>query len=169
MPTSKLRSALIALLFVVLAALVNAGLTWALEPYGTITELIWSQYRALEPGEIDTLCLGSSYAHRSFDPAAIDSTLGSESFNFATPAQSLGCSYDAIEHAIDDHGVTRVILGLGIETLPEKPWINTYITFKQAELAGCDLAGQIFGTLAIPLNPSFFGGAASLGSFFPWA
>ena len=169
MPTSKLRSALIALALIVVAGLANLGLSLALEPYGTITELIWSQYRALEPGEIDTLCLGSSYAHRSFDPAAIDSTLGSESFNFATPAQSLSCSYDAIEHAIDDHGVTRVILGLGIETLPEKPWINTFITFKQAELAGCDLADQIAGTLAIPLNPSFFGGAASLGSFFPWA
>ena len=99
MPTSKLRSALIALALIVVAGLANLGLSLALEPYGTITELIWSQYRALEQGEIDTLCLGSSYAHRSFDPAAIDSTLGSESFNFATPAQSLSCSYDAIEHA----------------------------------------------------------------------
>ena len=169
MRTSKLRSALIALLFVVLAALVNAGLTWALEPYGTITELIWSQYRALEPGQIDTLCLGSSYAHRSFDPAAIDSTLGSTSFNFATPAQSLDCSYDAIELAINEHGVTRVILGLGIETLPEKPWINTYITFKQAQMEGMDPLGQAATFLSIPLHGSFFSGAASLGSFFPWA
>ena len=169
MQTSKLRSALIALAFIVIAALVNVGLTFALEPYGTITEVIWSQYRALQPGQIDTLCLGSSYAHRSFDPAAIDSSLGSTSFNFATPAQSLDCSYDAIELAIREHGVRRVILGLGIETLPEKPWINTYITFKQAQMEGMDLAGKAHTLLSIPFHGSFFGGAASLGTFFPWA
>ena len=169
MRTSKLRSALVALVFIVIAALANMGLTYALEPYGTITELIWSQYRALEPGQIDTLCLGSSYAHRSFDPAAIDSTLGSTSFNFATPAQSLDCSYDAIELAIHEHGVQRVILGLGIETLPEKPWINTYITFKQAQMEGMGLSESIATFLQIPLHGSFSGGAASLGAFFPWA
>lgn len=169
MRTSKLRSALTALILIIAAALANWGLGYALEPYGTITEVIWSQYRALEPGQIDTLCLGSSYAHRSFDPAALDSTLGSTSFNFATPAQSLDCSYEAIELAIEEHGVQRVILGLGIETLPQTPWINTYITFKQAKMAGMDPVGRLSELLSIPLHGSFFGGAASLGSFFPWA
>lgn len=169
MQTSKLRSALAALILIIAAALANRGLGYALEPYGTITEVIWSQYRALEPGQIDTLCLGSSYAHRSFDPAALDAALGSASFNFATPAQSLDCSCEAIALAIEEHGVQRVILGLGIETLPQKPWINTYITFKQAEMADMDPVGRLTELLSIPLHGSFFGSAASLGSFFPWA
>ena len=53
MPTSKLRSALIALALIVVAGLANLGLSLALEPYGTITELIWSQYRALEQAVVD--------------------------------------------------------------------------------------------------------------------
>ena len=165
---SRLRKVLIALIGLAAVVLVNVGLTLALEPYGTYAELKWHLYRQLEPGSIDTLIVGSSYAQLCLHPAAIDEGLGSTSFNMGMPAQSLDNSYVAIKQAYEDHGIERVILATSINTMIQKPWKYPSITFTQGKCQGESLVEQAADWWNMLTDPNFFGTDASLQAFVPW-
>ena len=164
----RLRTIAIAVIGIAVAILVNIGLTLALEPYGAYAELKWYLYRELEPGSIDTLILGSSYAQLCLHPAAIDETLGSTSFNMGMPAQSLDNSLVAIKQAYEDHGIKRVILATSINTMIQKPWSYPSITFTQGKCKGESLPQQLSDWANMLTDPHFFGTSDSLYAFFPW-
>ena len=75
-------------LVLVAAVLANWGLCWVLEPYGTTTEVVWSEYRAAADEDIDTLITGPSFA-MDMDPNIIDPVLGSSSWSLSTRQLSL--------------------------------------------------------------------------------
>ena len=164
----KLRKVLGALLAIAVVILINVGLTLAFEPYGSYAELKWYLYRQLEPGSIDTLIVGSSYAQLCLHPAAIDEGLGSTSFNMGMPAQSLDNSLVAIKQAYEDHGIKRVILATSINTMIQKPWSYPSITFTQGKCKGESLFEQLGDWWNLLTDPNFFGTDASLHAFVPW-
>ena len=84
---------------------VDALCSFALEQYGSLSSVMWSEYRAAAGESIDTVVVGSSTAQRAFDPAVLDATLGTTTFSMATPAQPLDDSYTAAKQAIEDHHV----------------------------------------------------------------
>ena len=164
----KLRKVIIALVGIAIAILVNVGLTYALEPYGTYAELKWYLYRELEPGSIDTLIVGSSYAQLCVWPAAVDKTLGSTSFNMGMPAQSLDNSLVVIKEAYEDHGIKRVILATSINTMIQSPWSYSAITFTQGKCQGESLPEQISNWWNLLTDPHYFGTGDSIYALVPW-
>ena len=172
MPTSKKpgiwRKALIVIVGILAAILVNVGLTYALEPYGGYAELKWYLYRGLEPASIDTIFVGSSYAQLNLFPAAIDEDLGSTSFNMGMPAQSLDHSLVAIKQAYEDHGIKRAIVTVSLNTMIQVPWSYSSVTFTQGKGQGENLLEQAADWASFLTNPHFFGTGASIHALFPW-
>lgn len=164
-----IAKALVVVIGIVLATLVNVGLTYALEPYGSYAELKWYLYRGLEPKSIDTLIVGSSYAQLNLFPAAIDEDLGSTSFNMGMPAQSLDNSLAAIKQAYEDHGITRVILTDSINTMIQVPWSYSSVTFTQGKGQGESIFEQVADWARFLTDPHFFGTGASVHAIFPWS
>ncbi len=81
-------------------------MTFALYPYGSRTQVMWSEFRA-EQG-IDTLCLGSSIGAHSYDPDVFDRELGSKSFNMCTDSQLVVESHLGLREALESNDVKRV-------------------------------------------------------------
>lgn len=103
----RLLACIVALAF--LAGL-NAAITFAIEPFGSKSELAWTDYSAEE--NIDTVIVGTSLAQNAIDPQLLDELCGSNSFCLATPSQLLEESFVAIQTAYEDHGIKRAILGV---------------------------------------------------------
>ena len=116
MRTSKrILKALAVLMF---AFLVNYALCVALVPYGSKSEIMWTDLR--QTGDLDMVFLGTSLVERSVNPNVIDEALGTESFNMATPSQSLEDTYLGVEEAIREHHVKRVIIGVEFSDLSKR-------------------------------------------------
>lgn len=94
--------------FVILDVLI----TFARAPYGSKSQVAWSEYAREQKGDIDTLIVGSSTVMAGLDPAVLDEELGTYAYNLATPDQWLEESLVGIRTAYEDHGIKRVILGL---------------------------------------------------------
>ena len=155
-------------LVLVAAVLANWGFCWVLEPYGTTTEVVWSEYRAAAGQDIDTLITGPSFA-MDMDPNVIDPVLGSSSWSLSTHAQSLVGTRLTVETAIRDHGVRRVIIGLGYETIAREVWYNPSVTFVQAKAESEPISEQLSDWASLLMDPRYVGNGYSLTSLFPWS
>lgn len=156
------------LIVMVLGVAANWGLCWLLEPYGTTTEVVWSEYRAAADQDIDTLITGPSFA-MDMDPNVIDPVLGSSSWSLSTHAQSLVGTRLTIETAIRDHHVSRVIVGMGYETIAREVWYNPSVTFVQAKAEGEPIGEQLSDWASLLMDPRYVGNGYSLTSLFPWS
>lgn len=103
------KSALKILAIVAFAACVNACFTFAIEPYGSKSQVMWTDYRRQE--NLDMVFVGTSLAERAFDPAVIDAQLGTNSYNMATPGQWIEESYLALQTAVKDHRPKTIVFG----------------------------------------------------------
>ena len=148
---------------------VDALCSFALEQYGSLSSVMWSEYRAAAGESIDTVVVGSSTAQRAFDPAVLDATLGTTTFSMATPAQPLDDSYTAAKQAIEDHHVRRVILGVDYESLSNENWAGSHVAFARAKMDGESLSQAVADYWKLLVSPAFFGRADSLCALFPWA
>ena len=118
MRTSKVKIAIGVVLALAFFAACNAAVTFALEPYGSKSELTWADYHEME--SMDTLVIGSSLPKAAYDPYAIDDACGTTTFNLSSPSQTLEESLIGIRTAYADYGIKRVILGLSCSALTNK-------------------------------------------------
>ena len=167
MQTSRTRKILLAILLSAVCFFVaNSALTFLLEPYGSKSEITWTDYQAAE--KIDTLVVGTSLAHHAIDPAVLDETCGSSSFNMATPNQTLEESLIGIETAYEDFGIKRVVIGVSAESLENDDAPNPSSAFLRQR----GLAKGFGPTVATTVRVLFEFGAAtqddSLNCLFPW-
>lgn len=166
---AKRRHPLRAFLAVVaIAVVLDIALCYLLEPYGGYSEVVWSEYYARADKPIETVLVGSSYAQFGFTPMVIEEELDSPTFSLATPAQSVASSYSAVERAISDHDVKRVLLGLGYDEFCYDPWINSAITFTQNKIRGESLADAATDVSRLFFDEHFFPRSYSIVAFFPW-
>lgn len=86
---SVLRRIVETLVIVAIAVGLDVLLVYALYPYGSTSEVVWSEYFSAADKSIDTVIVGSSTAQRAIDPNVLDDTLGTSTFTLATPAQPL--------------------------------------------------------------------------------
>lgn len=156
------------LVVVAVVVAVDALCSFALEQYGSLSSVMWSEYRAAAGESIDTVVVGSSTAQRAFDPAVLDATLGTTTFSMATPAQPLDDSYTAAKQAIEDHHVRRVILGVDYESLSNDNWAGSHVAFARARMDGESLPQAAADYWKLLVSPAFFGRADSLCALFPW-
>ena len=151
------------------AIVLDIALSFALCPYGGLSETIWSEYRETPAETIDTVFLGSSYGHRDIDPARVDEALGSSSFNLSTPGQTLASSHQALQRVAENPSLKRVVLCAGFETFAEKPNVSASIAFTQAMVQGDPLPEALGEYLRLVVfNPAYLGNGSSVAALFPW-
>ncbi|MEE1160394.1 MAG: hypothetical protein UHS51_13335 [Atopobiaceae bacterium] len=155
-----------ALVCVAAVILVDVLLCLALEPYGAHSELVWHDYRQAQ--HIDTVFLGSSYAAYDIDPRAFDKILGSSSYNFGSPGQTLDNTLAALETAAADHGLARAVLCIGYESMTGEPYINSALAFTQSKCLGESPLAAVADVGRLVCNEQFFGKKDSLYCAFPW-
>lgn len=160
----------IAWIAVVLLAVVvlNTGVSFVFEHYGSTSELTWAQYRMAEPGSLDTVILGNSAALSDFDPYTLDEELDSSTFNLAFYALSNRYVYSALERAIDDHGVTRAYLGLSIDSM-ENAYTSTNTMYTEFKMVGEPVSARLADLWRLASDPNSRSRAASLEILFPWS
>ena len=160
-----------ALEVIVIVALIigaNVLITLGFELYSSLANVMWDEYRAAANENIDTVIVGSSTGQRSFDPAVLDATLGTTTFNMSTPAQELDDSYTAAKQAIKDHRVKRVILALDYESVSTVKWPGSHVAFARAKMAGESFPQAVADYWKLLTSSSFFDGADSICALFPW-
>lgn len=146
----------------------NVALSYLMLTYGAESEAIWSSYYQARDQRIDTVVVGSSYAAHAIDPAALDASLGCSSWSLAMPAQDPRGSYQAIKAAIEDHGVRRVIYGIGVDTMIEDPWPNAAVVSTLAKMQGEPVGRKVEDAVSLATDPGFLANHKSLGVMFPW-
>ncbi|MCI6843153.1 MAG: hypothetical protein MR874_00110 [Coriobacteriaceae bacterium] len=146
----------------------NVLITLGFELYSSLANVMWDEYRAAANENIDTVIVGSSTGQRSFDPAVLDATLGTTTFNMATPAQELDDSYTAAKQAIKDHHVKSVILALDYESVSTVKWPGSHVAFARAKMAGESFPQAVADYWKLLTSSSFFDGADSICALFPW-
>lgn len=107
---------------VALLAAFNYVMTFALEPYGSKSEVMWQEYRA--QGDADLVYVGTSRTERSFDPAVIDKELGTHSYNMGTPNQAMEEALIGVQTAYRDYGIKQVVVGLDYYMLADTTALN---------------------------------------------
>lgn len=147
---------------------VDVALSYMMLTYGAESEAIWSSYYQARDRRIDTVVVGSSYAAHAIDPAALDASLGSSSWSLAMPAQDPRGSYQAIKAAIEDHGIRRVVYGIGVDTMIEDPWPNAAVVSTLAKMQGEPLGRKVEDAASLATDPGFLANHKSLGVMFPW-
>ncbi len=156
------------LVVVVVIVALDVLFSFALEQYGSLSSVMWSEYRAAAGENIDTVVVGSSTSQRAFDPTALDDALGTSTFSMATPAQPLDDSYTAARQAIEDHHVRRVILGVDYESLSNDNWAGSHVAFARAKMEGESLPRASADYWKLLVSPAFVRRADSLCALFPW-
>ncbi|MEE8674707.1 hypothetical protein [Tractidigestivibacter scatoligenes] len=167
-PRHGWRRALEVIVIVALIIGANVLITLGFELYSSLANVMWDEYRAAANENIDTVIVGSSTGQRSFDPAVLDATLGTTTFNMSTPAQELDDSYTAAKQAIEDHHVKRVILALDYESVSTVKWPGSHVAFARAKMAGESFPQAVADYWKLLTSSSFFDGADSICALFPW-
>ena len=167
-PISRLPFILRAIIVCVVILLVDVGLSYALVPYGSSTDLIFHDFYTAEEGSIDTLIIGPSYA-MDVNPLYLDEVLGSDSYSLSVYSQSLDSAVPLIRLAQEKHPLKRVILGLAFETFSTDAYPHSNISIMQTRLAHEPIARypEILGNYIA--TEEFFYDAKSIAALFPWA
>lgn len=167
-PRSTLRRVVETLVIVGIVVGMDVLLVYALFPYGSASEVVWSEYAAAADQDIDTVIVGSSTGQRCIDPNVLDSELGTSTFSLATPAQPIENTYVAVSEAISGHGVGRVIMGVDYETMSLDPWDKGAVTYVQAKAAHESLPKAIGDYAGLLARPGFPSTTKFLEVLFPW-
>lgn len=115
---------------IVLAVVCNMALTFAMEPYGSKSEVMWTDFAATE--EFDTAYVGTSLTARGFNPEVLDEELGGKSYNMGTPGQYMEEMLVGIKTAYEQKHIKRVVMGFEFTLLHDedpKP-ASTYLRFR---------------------------------------
>lgn len=139
------------------------------ERYGSLSSIMWEEYRAASEEPIDTVVVGSSTAQRGIDPHELEAGLSCDAFTMATPAQTLGDTYTAAKQAIRDHHVRRIVLGLDYESISIADWPGSHVAFTRGKMEGESLPEALGDYARLVTGPEFFTSVSSIGALFPWA
>ena len=165
---SVLRRIVETLVIVAMVVGLNVLLVYTLYPYGSTSEVVWSEYFSAADKSIDTVIVGSSTAQRAIDPNVLDDTLGTSTFTLATPAQPLEDSYLAVREALSGHKVRRVILGLDYETMSLGTWDKANVTYVQTKAAYESLPKAVGDYVGLLTSSGYLTSSKYLEVLFPW-
>lgn len=147
------------------AACVNACLVFAFEPYGSKSQIMWTDYRQQE--SLDTVFIGTSLTERSLNPAYIDEELGTDSYNMATPAQWIEESYLALQTAAEDHDLDMVVFGFEYSDAQGDSFPDPGRAFLRYKSEG-DIAGRLGDIVYCLSNERCYTEKESINWLFPW-
>lgn len=156
--------------FLVIAGLLNALLTFLITPYSSPSQEMWKHYYNLENQDVDMVYLGTSMSYTSINPRITNEMTGYHAYNMGTNAQSYANSLTALERAIRDHGIKRAVLVLDyayLETGSENHGRPDTV-FIHAMNQGRPLRERIRNDASFLFNPNYFGKSQSMNFWFPW-
>ena len=110
MKKTALRKILYAVAFVLLTAVLLVAARFLLVDDVHSYSRVMLQELYAQAGQIDTLFLGSSHCYRSVDPAMVDETLGTHSFNAGSSQQLPDGSYYMLQEAASQNPLKTVYL-----------------------------------------------------------
>lgn len=155
------------LLIAVLFLLGNGVLSYVLTPYRGSSLEMWLYFKDASPQMVYT---GSSQCLCGIDPETVDDALHTSSFNMGTNMQSFRSSYLAIRAAVEEKGVSRVILCVDdeITEIERKDNFRADASFQRARNLTTDLmtAGKETGEFLFDEPVLIHTG--SVNFFFPW-
>ena len=163
--SKKISTALKALIVLVMVVALNGALTFVFEPYGSKSQIMWTDYRQQE--NLDTVFVGTSLTERAFDPMYFDSQAHSNSYNMATPGQWIEESQSAMETAIADHPINTVVYGLEFSSLQGDKVPHPGRAFYQYKNQG-DPLGFCLDAVRLLSKPGCYTTADSINWMFPW-
>jgi len=171
MPISKSASARLRVLGTIVAALIfivmgNAALNFIFVPYGSKSEIMWNDY--YEQEHIDAVFVGTSLAHRAFNPALLDKAWGIETFSMCTPAQTLEESFNAIKTAYREHGITYAVIGTEFTAYQEYKFLYPASAFISQKWRYQDIAGTLQDWADILSAPDYWKDMKSINVLSPW-
>lgn len=147
------------------AACVNAMVTFALEPYGSKSEVMWTDYR--QQNDLNMVFVGTSLAERAFNPITIDQELGTSSFNMATPGQWIEESELALQSAVDEHNPDVVVFGFEYCDVQGDKFPDPGRAFLRNKNKG-NLLGSLHDIAYCLTNERCYTEKASINWLFPW-
>ena len=151
-------------LFMILFAGLNSIMAWIFVPADGASKKMWSNYKEMQ--ELDMVYAGASVCQSTFNPIIIDEILGTNSHNMGTPSQPIDLSYVAVETAIKEHNIKRVILGFGYFALSTQNSRQAEAAFIQAK----NQQGTVFE--AVKANMEYIilhrGESVSVNFWIPW-
>jgi hypothetical protein len=170
MQTSKKKPLFKFICFLIGFGLVNWLITFILTPFCTSSTEMWDKYRAYEKGGIDTIYVGTSACYEGIDPSVVDEITGYSSYNMGSNAESLRQSKRAINAAIADHQIQRVVLALDETLLQEgkEQFARPEAAFIQAQNRGQGSIERIKNDASYLFNEKYFGAPDSINFWFPW-
>ena len=130
------------------------------------SDKMWTEYR--QNDDLDMVITGTSLCYSCLDCKVIDSELGIHSYNMATAAQELNNSYDAIESAINDYDIKRVILTFSYLNLVEYMNVRAETAFFRGKIKNLPLGKKIKEMFAFAFNKRYFSEPVSINFVFPW-
>lgn len=165
MRISKVIAGIVAALAVV--AIIDGAVTAALQVYGTVSQVTWTQYSQQE--EMDTLAVGTSFMQNAINPAILDEEVGCVSFNMGSPDQTLQESLIGIRTAYEDYGIKRVIVNVSSFEKGEDDEVNLNDEFlrQRAAVVSPDRAAAAWWDLAV--HKGGLSTESSINVVFPWA
>lgn len=110
MKKTVLQKGALAAAFVLLTVILLAAARFLLVDDVHSYSRVMLQEMYAQAGEIDTLFLGSSHCYRSVDPAVVDETLGTHSFNAGSSQQLPDGSYYMLREAAEENPLKTVYL-----------------------------------------------------------
>ncbi len=137
------------------------------EPYGSQSELVWTDYRKTK--EVDTIFVGSSMTAGGLDPQAFNAETGAHAFNMSCPGQPLHESLMAIRTVARDHDLKRVVMLIGYDTMMTEPMFAHSVSYVQAKCVNEPLAQAVADMAGLYSYDYYFKRAYSIAGFFPWA
>ena len=144
----------------------NAAISYAIEPFGSKSEIAWTDYA--KESDIDTVIVGTSLVQNAVDPALLDELYGCKSFNMATPSQTMEESLFAIQAAYEDHGIKRAILGVSSFAMQKGDPPSLGSAFL-SNLSRVESAGQNLSVAQqVLLRYGGIAGQDSINALFPW-
>ena len=155
------------IIFLAAMCVINSVLTYVLEPAeDSSSATMWSGYNHAK--NIDTIYVGSSLCHVGFNPDVLDPITGYHSYNMGTNAQMLAESYMAIDTAIREKHIKRVVFGFGYFCMQRRQSIGSEVAFYRARGAYGDWKSKLTENMSFLFSAENFKSSTSINYFFPW-
>ena len=111
MRSSRWRTLIKIVVFIILFLLIQQAFTFVLEPENVYARLM--MHGMYEQESIDIVFLGASHAYRSFVPSVFDEKTGMNTYNVGTSSQTLKDSYYLLKEVFKTHDPKQVVLESG--------------------------------------------------------
>lgn len=144
----------------------NYLLCFILMPSVGSSDKMWREYRKQE--KLDMVITGTSLCYSCLNSEIIDPILNINSYNMATAAQELNNSYEAIETAIKDFNVKRVVLTFSYLNLVEYMNVRAETTFFRGKIANLPFGEKIKEIAKFSFSKRHFSAPESINHIFPW-